>query len=53
MNKHTTAYRCKQEIWDALKKISEKEDRSINWLLNHGAKKLIKDYEKNENLDLL
>lgn len=44
--------RVPEELWDKLKEISEKEERSINAQLVYILKKYIEEYEKAQDKDL-
>ena len=43
--------RVPEELWDKLKEISEKEERSINAQLVYILKKYIEEYEKAQDKD--
>jgi predicted transcriptional regulator len=39
----------KDELFKELKKVAEKEERSVNWIVNKAVKNYLKKNENNEN----
>ena len=49
--KKATAFRLDDDVLSELKKIAEKEDRSVNWLVNNTLKNFIEGEKKKKKSD--